>query len=138
MSATRTVLKDENGNVLAVQEGESCNLYVSFADIDGAAISKANLSTCTLTLFNEATAEVINGRSAQNVKDANGGTVSSEGALTMRLEDTDAIIVDDELEPGDVESHVARFEWTWNDGVRTRKGRQEFILQVEKLAAPVA
>jgi hypothetical protein len=138
MPATRTVLKDSDGNVLSVQEGESCNLYVSFVDMAGDAIPKASLATCTLTLFDEATTEIINARSVQNVKDANGGSVTSGGELTMRLDANDSVVVDDDLAAGDVEDHIARFEWTWNDGVQTRTGRQEFVLKVQKLATPTA
>ena len=129
----RLDLKDASGKALVVQQGEDCDVVVSFADMTGAAILKAALATLTATLFDETTSTTINSRSAQSVLDANGGTVTSGGVLTLRLGPLDNVIVGS-VAVGDVERHVLRLAWTWSDGVQTRTGIEERVVSVERLA----
>lgn len=129
-----TVLLDSDGHTLTVQQGESCNVIVVFHDNAGAAILKANLASLTATLFDQASAAVINSRSAQNVLDANGGAVATDGTLTLRLGPLDNVIVGT-VAVGAIQKHVLRVTWTWSDGVATRTGIEERIIRVEKIAA---
>ena len=134
MSATN--LQTSKGRIVSVPQGASCNLVVTFADASGSAIAKTNLATLKATVYDAATLAVINSRDDQNVLDANGGTVATDGTLTLRLQPLDNTIVDGTLEAGHTESHVVRLTWTWSDGVATRTGVQEWQYGVEKL--PVA
>ena len=130
---TRLDLKDAAGKALVVQQGESCDVVVSFVDMAGAAIVKAAIATLTATLFDESTSTTINSRSAQTILDANGGTVTTSGVLTLRLGPLDAVIVGS-VDVGDIEQHVLRITWTWSDGVQTRTGIEERVISVERLA----
>jgi hypothetical protein len=114
-----------------VDEGESCNVTVTFQDMAGDAIVKASLLSLTATLYDEATESIINSRNAQSVLDANGGTVASDGTLTLRLQPLDAVIVGT-LDAGEIEAHVLLIGWTWSDGVLTRTGKETREIGVRK------
>ena len=101
------------------------------------AIPKAGVLTFTLSLFNESDLAAINSRTDQDIRDTNGGTLGDPATFVMRLDPADAIIVDPlgTAARGDVESHIVRFTWTWNDGTATRTGIQEIRLRVQKTTA---
>lgn len=128
-------LLDQNGNSLLVQQGESFNFVGTFKDVSATPVqlTKADILTIKLTLFAGTT--IINSRNAQSVLDANGGTLATDGTLTIALDPADQVIVDTMLTAGQTETHVARLDWTWSDG-STRTGRAEYTFKVEKLAAP--
>jgi len=134
MAATPTIMRTSAGAAAVVQEGESCNLRLVPTDIDGAAILKANLITLTFTLFDLATSAVVNSRNAQNVLDANDGTVDTAGVLTMRLGPLDTVIV------GTVANNAkqvrcVQLAWTFNDGVAVRTGKSDPLgFHVQNLA----
>ena len=136
---TLNELWDQTGRVVVVDEGEHADIVGEFLDMNGDTILKASLSTVQLTLYDRETLAIINSRNLQNVLDANGGTVDSSGEITMRLNATDNAILDvaDELEAGDIEEHIARFTWGWNDGVLAREGKEEWLIRVAKLNVPV-
>ena len=126
-------LLTSGGSKLIVDEGESCNITAIPEDMDGVAIAKASLITLTATLYNEGDASIINSRSAQSVLDANGGTVASNGTLTLRLQPADATIVGT-VAVGDMQTHVLVLTWTWSDGVLTRTGKKAVALSVRSMA----
>lgn len=128
-------LYDQNSNELVVQEGESFNFTATFKDVSATpvALTKAQILTLTLTLYQDTT--IINSRDAVSVKDANGGTVTTAGVLTMKLDPADQAIVNTSKRAGTLEEHVARLDWTWNDG-QSRTGRAEYKFKVEKLSSP--
>ncbi len=131
----KIILRDQNGNDLRVQEGESFNFTATFKDVQATpvALTKSQILTLTLTLYAGTT--VINSRSAVDIKDANGGSLTDAGILTLKLDPADQVIVDTTTRAGATETHVARFEWTWNDG-RARTGVSEYTFKVEKLPSP--
>lgn len=132
-----TQLRDAAGKAVRVQQGESCDVVVTFKDMSGAAIAKASLLSLVATLYDESTSEIINSRNATSVLDANGGTVASDGTLTLRLQPADATIVaSSSVAVGEAETHVLRIDWTWSDGVLTRTGREEWSILVERIASP--
>ena len=95
-------------------------------------IPSADLSSLTLTLYNEADASIINGRSELNVKDANNVTVhATSGLLTWTMQPDDNVIVDTTLGHGKTELHIARFDFTWASGTKT--GRHVVYIEVEQL-----
>lgn len=122
---------DSNGIRASVQEGESCNVVATFKDGD-TAVAKSALLTVTASLFLESTGASINSRSGQNILDVNGGTITSAGVLTMRLDPADNVIVG--TPSIDVhEQHILRIGWTWNDGTATRTGIQDIRIYVQQL-----
>jgi len=128
---------DQNNIPAVAKESASVTFSVTFGDTSNTPVdlTKAQILTLTMTLFDLSTEAVINSRNAVNVKDANGGTVSTAGVLTMKLDPDDQAIVGSGLSTGDKETHVIRFDYTWNDG-RSRTGRSEYTYDVEKLATP--
>lgn len=113
-----------------VAEGVTCRITGTLVDETGAAVPAASLTTLTLTLYTETGLAILNSRSAQNVLNANGGTVDSAGALIMTLTPEDNQITGAGV--GGPETHVALFEWTWASG--TKKGRHEVRFLVTNLA----
>jgi len=98
------------------------------------ALTKAQILTLTMTLFDKTTEAIINSRNAVSVKDVAGGTLTTAGVLTMKLDPADQVIAGT-LSTGGKETHVIRFNYTWNDG-QSRTGRSEYTYDVEKLATP--
>jgi len=134
MNAKIITLLDADDNRPAVQEGESANVTGSFQNGDDA-IAKAAILSVTFTLYDEATAAVINGRDGQDILDANGGSITAAGVLTLKLQPADNCVVGS-IAAGRLEPHIGRVKWTWTDGLLTRTGIQEFRIYVEKLATP--
>lgn len=133
----RVTLMDSDGERVEVDEGESCDITATFIDLESATLDEASLATITCTLINAADGAVINTREDQDIKDANNSTVTAGGVLTLRLQPADNVIVDATLTAGDTESHYLTVTWTWNDGVTTRTGKQEWEILVRKLTAAV-
>ena len=133
----RVTLMDSDGERVEVDEGESCDIIATFIDLESATLDEASLATITCTLINAADGAVINSRQDQDIKDANNSTVTAGGVLTLRLQPADNVIVDAALTAGDTESHYLTVTWTWNDGVTTRTGKQEWEILVRKMTAAV-
>ncbi len=90
-------------------------------------VPSANLDAVTLTLYEESGGEVINSRSADDIKDTGGGTIhATSGLLTLLLSPDDMAVV----LSGRFEMHVALIEWTY-DG--TQEGGQEIAFMVRNL-----
>jgi len=131
-------LRDSNGNENFVQEGESANITATF-EFEGTSFDKAAVLSLVGTLYDLENKTYINSRNAQDILDANNGTLATDGTLTLRLGPTDNVIVDTTNTPqGSVEVHVLRVKWTWNDGVEGRTGIEELAFSVERLKAVVA
>lgn len=126
-----------------VQEGESTDVFAVCRAVPvppattGTALNKAALLTLTLTLLVEKDGTVINGRDDQDILDNNGGSVSVDGAIILRLQPDDNVIVSSDVEPEKDERHILRFKFTWDDGVLIRTGIDERILLVQRLVAPL-
>ena len=127
---------DQHRLPAVAKESTSVTFDVTFKDTSNTpvALTKDGILTLTMTLFDKTTEAVINTRNAVSVKDANGGTVSTAGVLTMKLDPADQVVVGT-ASTGDKETHVIRFDYTWNDG-ESRTGRSEYTYDVEKLATP--
>jgi len=87
------------------------------------AIPAASLATVTLTLYNKSSGTVLNGRSETNIKNANDGTVDSNGLLALTLTPADNAL---EAQSGSKETHVAQITWTYNGGASTGRALVEF------------
>jgi hypothetical protein len=100
-------------NILGpINEGTSGRYASALTDETGAGIDGAALDSATLTYYDARTLAVINGRSAQNVKNTNGVTISALGALVWAVAPADTVMVGS----GAMEDHVALFTFTWGGG----------------------
>lgn len=129
-------LKDSRDNVAVVDENESANIIVKFTN-NYTPILKTNLFTITVTLFDRQTELIINGVEDTSVFDEHNGSVDTDGTLTWRLSPEDNVIIDTDLPTGSLEEHIARFTWTWYDGIQARTGKKEVSFDVRRLAVPV-
>lgn len=78
------------------------------------ALVKAQLLTVTATLYDKRLPAVfINGRDAQDILDANGGTVGTDGTLSLVLGEDDNVLTSQEHRK---EDHVLLLQWTWTGG----------------------
>lgn len=95
-----------------VQERTNGAYEATLLDEDGVAISLASIDSITLTLIDEDSGDVVNGRSAQNVLNANGGTMhATSGLFRWEWSPADTAIVGS-APPGDPERHLATFTVT--------------------------
>jgi len=124
-----TQLKNSSGEYVTVDAGSSCNLSGTLTAATGSTIT--SITTLTLTLFDEATASIINSRDDQNINGVNGGTFS-DGDFTIELNPADTVDVG-EIADTNTQNRVARIKWTYNDGDGTeRTGIQEFYFPIYK------
>jgi hypothetical protein len=77
-------LKDTNGIVGIVDEGESATITATFKDGESS-INKAAIESLRLTLYHTVQRQILNGRNDIDIKDANGGTLATNGTLTLIL-----------------------------------------------------
>lgn len=125
-----------NGQRTVIEAGESLVVEGTFVDGNGAAILEANIATFELTLYDEDSATIINSRNAVDIKDANNGVVDTAGTFSFRLDPDDAVIINTNKEVGDLESHIIKLVWTWNDGTADLTGIHETRIFVKKIATP--
>ena len=102
---------------LPVKEGTTALITVTLVDATGAPIQLTSISTATLTLWNGEMAEggsnVINSRTAQNVKNANNCTIhATSGLFTWTVQAADATVIDAVRALGDTELHLFRLTVT--------------------------
>jgi hypothetical protein len=96
--------------VPALTQGTSAQYTAQLVDQTGAPVPSSALTTLTLTLYDAVTGTVINGRTAQNVLNANGVTVDSLGNLVWTLTPADVPIITAALA---IETHIAVWQATW-------------------------
>lgn len=127
---TRTLLLNSSSQRVEVNEGEAAVCTFTFYDTSGSAIAKSAIQTLTCSLTNAADGATINSRSGQNVLDANDGTLSTAGVLTLKLGASDNTIVGSNTQ--NEELHYLTLNWTWTDGDGdTLTGQQDFELWVQ-------
>jgi len=109
-----------------VCELTTCTLTLPLTDQDDVLVPKVQLSTVTLTLYPAGVpGTYINSRSAQTILDANGGTVATDGILTLVLGNLDNALVSQDSAQ---EFHVVLIRYTWASG--TRHGAKEITYRV--------
>lgn len=114
----------------STDEKSSVVYTATLKDENEAVISSSDVSSLTLSLYSldDPDRAVINSRNAQSILNANGGTLTSLGALTIVLSSLDNVIVD---QTRDFERHLAEVRWTYNAG--TRHGSTTFLVIVKNL-----
>ena len=97
-----------------VAEGGSCLITGTLKDELGVPVPLASIGTAQVWLDNEATGATINSRSAQSVKNVNGGTIhATSGAFTLALGPLDNPIVNSALRK---ERHLVTLKFSYNGG----------------------
>jgi hypothetical protein len=114
-------------NTLRARERTSGSYTATLRDENGAVVPGSVLTSLTLTFTDVRTGEVINGRTAQNVLNANGVTVNESGVMTWTMSAADNQIIGVGLAS---ERHVARFTAQW--GV-AKQVVHEVAFEVENL-----
>jgi hypothetical protein len=104
-----------NPPTFPLNEKTSSEITGQLQDETGAGVPAASLTSFTLTLYDLNTGQILNSRNAQNVLNANGVTVDSNGNVVWTLSPADNAIVTDAL---GVETHIALFQWTWAGGLK--------------------
>lgn len=113
---------------------ESTAIYsAQLVDELGANIALASIATITLTLYDEYSGAIINGRNGQDIKNANNVTISSTGAVSWTLQPADNTVVHDSF---DTETHVALFQGTYGSGgLKSLKHEFRFrVVNLEKVS----
>jgi len=113
-----------------IPEEATAIITATVRDLDDVGIPAASLDSLVVTLYDDLSDDIINTRDAQDILNANGGTVNSAGGLTLRLDPADTVIVDDAQ---DVETHVALLEWQWTEDSIVYYGKQEIAHKVKNL-----
>jgi len=101
--------------LIEVTEGQTCIYTASLQNENGAAVGSATLSGARLTYYSVNTGAIINGRSSQNILNANNVTISAGGTLAWKLQEADVRIVDAPIADGAVIAHRAVFVFEWLD-----------------------
>lgn len=114
-----------------VEEKITARYKVILSDEAGAVIPLSDMTTITLTLYDDYTGTIINSRNAQNVKNTNNVTYTEAGLLTWTLQPNDNIIVSSDVRTNSYEKHIALFEFTWDSGAKA--GKHELEFQVRQL-----
>jgi len=97
-----------------INEGASALYTATLLDETGAVIDGTALDSLVLTVYDVDSGAILNSRNAQNVKNANGVTITALGALAWTLAPADNAI----LGKGATERHAAYFLATWASGAK--------------------
>lgn len=107
-----------------INEGSTATYTATLTGPDGVQIEKAILTEITLTLYDRITGNVINGRDAQDILDANDVSIATDGTLTWELQPEDTVIVNIAKRG---EWHVGLFRYTWTNGKHTHEVRMRIV-----------
>lgn len=108
-------------------------LYKRNGPLITAKIPLGEISTLTLTYFNQVDDAVINSRNAQNVLNANNVKVTQDGEIIWTLQTADTACQDTAIEDGKLESHVAVFKWVLTNGTRGSARIPVYVIRDSKV-----
>ena len=107
-------------------ENSTVEIAGTITDASGTPIPAASLTSVKVWLFHKATKAIVNLRDAQDVKNANGGTVDpTSGAFVLALGPLDTVLESQSLATSDI---VAEFEWVYNAGASTGRASVQFTV----------
>ena len=110
-----------------INAGESAVITAVLYDATESTLNKAAIQTLTMTIT-DGSGSVINSRSDSNILDANGGTLATDGTLTLVLSEEDNAYQGD----GITENHTVVIKWTWSDGLSDFLGKNEWVVMVRQ------
>lgn len=120
MAATNQTL------IFDTRKASSASFQADMLDEDGEIVPGSTLQSLLLTLKHNAS--VINGRNAQNVKNANGVTIDEKGHMIWTMDPRDNPINTPNLPDGTTEQHKATFVWSWAGGAK--QGQIDILINV--------
>jgi hypothetical protein len=98
-----------------MNERSTATLTATLKDTAGVVIPLSTMTTLILTLKDNATEQVINLRTAQNVLNTNNVTYhATSGLLTWSVQSLDNVLIGTRKDA--LERHTATFEFTYNSG----------------------
>lgn len=109
-----------------VAEDSTATLSGQFQDASGANIPLIALVAVTLTLYDKATGEILNGREGLDIRDTGPATITADGFLELTLDPADNVVLDQE---NPTETHAALIEWTYNQGDAKGKALAYFTVR---------
>lgn len=112
----------------ALAELKTAKLTAKLQDENGVGLPVSQITALTLTLYDQKTGMVVNGRDKQSILGVNGGSVDGSGNLALELVPADMALVDGGASS---EVHVSLIEWTYTGG---KKGVHEVVFRVDNLA----
>ena len=113
-----------------IDADESSELTATLYDTQSSELSKLAIQSVTLTIVDEY-GNVINDRNAQDILDANGGSLAEDGTLVVKMMPADNPFVN---EVGTVEQHSIEVGWTWQDlQADIMTGKQVWTVNVQRL-----
>lgn len=119
-----------SSETICAAEGTTIVRTVNILDENDQPISKANLDRLVLTLKDDLTGTIINGRNESNILDTGGGAMgATDGILTLTLSPADTAVLDTTKR---FQTYTAIIEWEY--GGNTKIGKLSFYLQVENLS----
>lgn len=99
--------------IIELTEGETPRYTGTLRDEAGTVVPAASLSAARLTLYSVHSNAIVNGRSNQNVLNANDVTIGAAGELQWKLREADTLLID---VPKPVRGHYkAVFVFEWSD-----------------------
>lgn len=116
--------------VIRVNEKTTFLYTGTLVDENGVSLGPIDMSTLTVTLYDQDTGAIINGRNNQNALNANNFvlTANASGNLTWDSLPADSPIINLAKE---TEVHIALLQWTFATG--TKAGRKEIAIRVVNL-----
>ena len=113
-----------------VNAGESAKWSCTFSDLNSETLDADAITAITLTLKDES-GNVVNSRSSQTVRNANGGTLAASGAFALILSPLDNAY---QSATGFRERRYGEVSWDWTDeNEATQTGKTDFAYDVQKL-----
>ena len=112
-----------------IDEGESGEITSTLQDKLGNALNRNSISSLQITITDLRSNTVVNNRDAQNIFDANNGTVSTDGILTFELQPADTVNVGSPR--GVLEERQVIIQWTWVvEHLTTHTGKHVFNIYI--------
>lgn len=129
MSVNTIYQQLKDGSKTYFPENSARILTTTLTDEDGNAIAAANLTHLKLTLWEPHSGDIVNSRNAQSILNENGGSLSAQGVLTLKLSAGDMAILgsrNSEIHRGLIEAKLSS-----GDQDETIKG---FEMEIQNLA----
>lgn len=99
-----------------VQDGQSYTVWFTLLDEDDVAVASSRLDSATLTLLDQKSQRVINGRQNQSVLNANQVTIDPANGLVTWA----SLPADNALQRQTArEWHIATFTFVWDSGTKS-------------------
>lgn len=110
--ATDISKKDLTNIIIA--EGDTPQISFQLVDSTNTGIPLGSINTVLLTVYEKNSQSIVNSKTDINVKNANNGTIDSNGNVVYTMETGDTAIVGPRTREESVEVHVFQFKFNYN------------------------